>query len=285
MVQEAQKSGTGDANELAKATVRLQAAIDAETPALQKQKAAMEAAKATAASMVPPLQAVADRMAEIRAQALAFPTIVTPTIETAALKEQQARLDDLNGVTRENNRLEAEAKRIKAANIGPQQDYNNALALTAELVRRNQISQAEANAENARAKAILDSQDAALKEHNALMAEGARLTQSMFSPQQIYDAEIARANKLLATYDATLKRTAIDQETYNRTVARSKAALEAATNGVAKQSKGFFALRQDLLGINGLLIRFTSIYTAFAAIRGIIKIVDDYKLLENRLRR
>ena len=50
-----------------------------------------------------------------------------------------------------------------------------------------------------------------------------------------------------------------------------------------RQSKGFFALRQDLLGINGLLIRFTSIYAAVGAIRGIIKIVDDYKLLENRL--
>ena len=284
VVKEAQKSGTGDAAELAKAHARLTEAIKAEDPALQTQKAGDGCGQGdrcldgSAASSRSPT-----RMAEIRAQAQAFPTIVTPTIETAALAEQQKRLDDLNGVTQENNRLEAEAARIKAANVSPQETYNNALASTAELVRLNKISQADKNAEDARSKAILDATDATLKEHNALMAEGAALTKSVMTAQERYDAEVARANKLYATYDATLKRTAISQQDYARAVARSKAALDQATNGVQRQSKGFFTLRQDLLGINGLLIRFTSIYTAVGAIRGIIKIVDDYKLLENRL--
>ena len=142
-----------------------------------------------------------------------------------------------------------EGKRLEDSLRTPFEKMQKELQRYGELLDAKKISQETFDRAVLRSAKAFDALNPELQQHNKLMQQGAALTQAHLTPQERLNATIAQADKLLTTYDATLKRTAIDQATYNRVVAKAQADFKTATTGASQFGTAVGKARGVLLGL------------------------------------
>jgi tape measure domain-containing protein len=140
-----------------------------------------------------------------------------------------------------NNALMAEGARLSKSLQTPLEQYRATLAKSSELLRAGAISQETYNRSLRDAKSAYQSSSAAHSLHNKLLQEGRALTTSLRSPQEQLTASLAK-------YSAMLKSGAINQATFNRAVAKSKADFAAAQGAMNGTVSSLSRLQSLLVG-------------------------------------
>jgi tape measure domain-containing protein len=168
------------------------------------------------------------------------------------------------------NAMLAEGARLTKTLQTPLEQYRATLSNTRELLRAGAISQETYNRAVREAKAAYQSSSAAQQLHNKLMQEGRALTTSLRTPQEQLTASLKK-------YSAMLRTGAIDQATFNRAVAKSKAdfaTAQAAMNGTVSSLSRlqsllvgglFVGLAKNVLDAR---VRFESLNATLKAVTG-----------------
>jgi tape measure domain-containing protein len=168
------------------------------------------------------------------------------------------------------NAMMAEGARLTKTLQTPLEQYRATLSNTRELLRAGAISQETYNRAVREAKAAYQSSSAAQQLHNKLMQEGRALTVSLRSPQEQLTASLKK-------YAAMLKTGAIDQATFNRAVAKSKAEFAAATTPIKNTVASLSRLQSLLVGgvfvamaknVLDARVRFESLNATLKAVTG-----------------
>lgn len=227
------------------------------TDSLDKLKRAGAALAKSTASPFEKLQADLARYDEL----LKAGAITQETYNRAVL-EAGASFAALDPAMQATNALMAEGAKITASVVSPTEAYEATVKQLDTLLAAEAISQETYNRALLEAKATLAGTNAAEQAHNAAMAEGAALTRSLLSPQEQLTASLKR-------YDELLEASAIDQETYNRAVAKAKTTYANAGKGAAGAGQGASSALGAFASLNRMLLGFGVGFSAVAVIEGL----------------
>ena len=140
------------------------------------------------------------------------------------------------------NALKREGAGLKDALQTPFERFQAEVARYNELLATGAITQETFERAVRRSAAAVDASNPELKQHNQLLAEGKSLTQSLRTPQEQLTASLAK-------YDAMLKAGAIDQETFNRAVAKARTDFRTATTGASNFGAAVSKAKGVLIGL------------------------------------